>query len=96
MAVSARRLPRLEPSRDVNDGPGRPLKELLERSRARRFVVQLSTSDTPSRASVRAPDVLQAVISFVESFAADIDGREIRVTVTDCESGEQHCFALSI
>lgn len=96
MAVSARRLPRLEPRREINDGPARPLRELLERSRARRFVVQLSTSDIPSRASVHAADVLQAAISFAEAFAADVDGREIRVTVTDCETGESHCFALSL
>lgn len=96
MAVSARRLPQPQPTREVNEGPGRPLKELLERSRARRFVVQLSTSEAPSRASVRATDFLQAAISFVEAFAADVDGHQINVAVTDCETGERHCFALSV
>lgn len=95
MAVSARRLPRVEPSRDLGHGPARELKNLLAQSRTRRFVVQLSESDANARASVRAPDFLQAALSFVETFAADVAGNEVNVAVTDCETGERHCFALS-
>ena len=96
MAVSARRLRRIEPSRELARGPARELKDLLAQSRARRFVVQLSERQSAPRTSIRAADFLQAALSFLETFAADVDGKEVNVAVTDCETGERHCFALSV
>jgi len=97
MAVPVRHLPRVEQP-EVNDGPGRPLKELLARSRtrARRFLAQFSDLDTPAREAMRATDFLEAAIHFAETYGGSIEGRVVNVTVTDCETGERHCFALNV
>ena len=98
MAATARRLARHEPTRDVRHGPARELKELLAQSQARtrRFVAQLSKNTAAPRASIRAADFLQAALSFLETFAANVSGNEVNVAVTDCETGERHCFALRV
>ena len=97
MPSTARRLtPRLDPKPKQETGPAYALKELLTKSRSRRFLARLSESDTPARDTIHAPDFLQAAITFAETCAAAIDGREIKVAVTDCETGETHCFALSV
>ena len=97
MPSTARRLtPRSEPKAEPDNGPGRALKDLLAKSRARRFLARLSDSDAPARDTIHATDFLQAAISFAETFAAAIDGHQINVAVTDCETGETHCFALSV
>lgn len=96
MAVPARRLHRIEPSREVGAGPGRQLKELLAQSRSRKFVVNFSDRDPCCRATVRAGDVMQAALAYVETFAADVAGREVNVTVLDCETGQRHYFVLGL
>ena len=96
MAATARRIHRHEPTRDVPHRHAHELRELLTQSRARRFVVQLSKNTAAPRASIRAADFLQAALSFLETFAADVSGNEVNVAVTDCETGERHCFALSV
>ena len=97
MPSTARRLtPRHEPKPDQETGPARALRELLTKSRSRRVLARLSDSDTPARDTIHAPDFLQAAISFAETCAAAFDGHEIKVAVTDSETGETHCFALSV
>jgi hypothetical protein len=96
MPSTARRLtPRHEPKPDQETGPAHALRELLTKSRSRRFLARLSDSDAPARDTIHAPDFLQAAISFAET-CTTADAREIKVAVTDCETGETHCFALSV
>ena len=97
MPSTARRLtPGHEPKRDQETGPARALRELLAKSRSRRFLACLSDGNSPARDTIHAPDFLQAAINFAETCATATEGQEIKVVVTDCETGETHCFALNV
>lgn len=76
-----------EPLRPIK---GRPPTTLP----ARRFVARVSDASGCAEAVV-APDFLQAALIFAESCALH-DAPLVNVAVTDPETGETHCFSVSL
>jgi hypothetical protein len=76
-----------EPLRPIK---GRPIKPEL----TRRFVARLSDGSACTEA-VEAEDFLQAALAFAETCATH-DKPSANIAVTDCETGETHCFAVAL
>ncbi len=96
MPALAHRLSLRQPaSRQEAFEPRRPIegRNMVE-ERTRRFVARAGDRDLPSEA-VMAADFIQAALIFAESCAGHCE-TDLDVAVTDCETGETHCFSLSL
>lgn len=74
--------------------PLRPIKGRASAAPARRFVARVSDASGCAEA-VEAPDFLQAALAFAESCALH-DAPTVSIAVTDTETGETHCFSVSL
>jgi hypothetical protein len=76
--------------------PLRPIKgRPPHTTRARRFVAKLTDANPAAANAVDAPDFLQAALTFAET-CAGTDATTLNIAVTDAETGETHCFTLSL
>lgn len=84
--------------RQTDLGPYAPRRPIQGRNmveeRTRRFVAHLDGGYMLSE-TVLAADFIQAALIFAESCPCNMDG-DLNVAVTDCETGETHCFSLSL
>lgn len=92
-------MPALARARRINvpqTGQGyEPLRPIKGRATpARRFVARLSDGSACTEA-VEAGDFLQAALTFAETCATH-DKPSVDIAVTDCETGETHCFAVAL
>lgn len=74
-----------EPLRPIKGRPPAP---------ARHFVARISDASGCAEA-VEAPDFLQAALAFAESCAMH-SAPVVDIAVTDAETGETHCFSVSL
>lgn len=75
--------------------PRRPIEgRNMVAERTRRFVARLGDGDLPAEA-VSATDFIQAALLFAENCAGFCE-TDLNIAVTDCETGETHCFSLSV
>ncbi len=86
---------RRTPLRPEGYAPLRPIEGHPPAGRARRFVARLSDDEMPATSAIDASDFLQAALLFAET-CADHDGDELRIAVSDAETGETHCFTLPL
>jgi hypothetical protein len=75
--------------------PLRPIKGRPASSPARRFVARVSDASPTCAEAIDAQDFLQAALIFAES-CATCEGDAVNIAVTDADTGETHCFNVSL
>jgi hypothetical protein len=81
--------------RQESYAPLRPIEGRPQTGRARRFVARLSENETAAANAVEAADFMQAALLFAEICARE-ENDALRISVSDAETGETHCFTLNL